>query len=59
MLSEAELNALREIEQRTAGHDPRFAAEMAAGLTARRYLSTRRGYDLVIALALALAVLCA
>ena len=58
MLSERERRALREIEVQIAGQDPGFAASMQHGLPNRADRWTRRGYDAIIVLGAATAVLC-
>lgn len=58
MLSERERRNLREIEQRLAEQDQRFAAAMSRPLTGRRSRWLRRAYDATIVLAGLLAVTC-
>jgi hypothetical protein len=57
MLNERELHALRKIE-RQLGADIKFAAAMSRGLSNRRDVWMRRGYDITMALALVLAAAC-
>lgn len=58
MLSERDLRTLRDIEQQPAAEDRQFAAVMSRPMTDRTYRRARLCHDIVIVLALVLAVVC-
>ncbi|GAA5162376.1 hypothetical protein GCM10023321_47880 [Pseudonocardia eucalypti] len=58
MLSEREARSLRAIERQLVAEDHRFVAFMSRPVFDRRDRWTRRGYDMVIGIALSSAVPC-
>jgi hypothetical protein len=58
MLSERERQTLLEIEQQFLNEDPKLAAAMRRSLPGHRPRVARQVYDLVIVLAVLLAVVC-
>lgn len=58
MLNEAELNALREIERTLSADDPSLAAKLKSARVGRSVRRERLARDLIITLALLLALVC-
>ncbi|HEY3688834.1 MAG TPA: DUF3040 domain-containing protein [Pseudonocardiaceae bacterium] len=58
MLSERERQTLREIEQQFLNEDPKLAAALRRSLPGGRSSAARRAHDVVIGLAVLLALVC-